>query len=90
MKEVLIKEYGDDNRFHERPEKNKSEFVYDTEDRVTTQWSNTQFFWQYRWTIDSYLALQLSKDIEEVTALNWCPAVEEFREEESVSQVLLK
>ena len=30
MKEVLIKEYRDDIGFHERPEKNKSEFVYNT------------------------------------------------------------
>ena len=29
VKEVLIKECGDHIRFHERPEKNKSEFVYD-------------------------------------------------------------
>ena len=30
VKQSLIKEYGDDIGFHERPEKNKSEFVYDT------------------------------------------------------------
>ena len=30
MKKALIKEYGDDIGFHERSEKNKSEFVYDT------------------------------------------------------------
>ena len=30
VNEVLIKEYGDGIEFHERPEKNKSEFVYDT------------------------------------------------------------
>ena len=27
---VLIKEYGDESGFHERPEKNNSEFAYDT------------------------------------------------------------
>ena len=30
VKEVLIKEYGDDIGFHETPEKNKSEFVNNT------------------------------------------------------------
>ena len=29
VKEVLIKEYEDDIGLHERPEKNKSKFVYD-------------------------------------------------------------
>ena len=30
MKEVLIEEYSDDIGFHERPEKTKCEYVYDT------------------------------------------------------------
>ena len=33
VKELLIKEYGDSIGFHERPERNKSEFIYDTNGR---------------------------------------------------------
>ena len=90
VKEVLIKEYGDDIGFHETPEKNKSEFVNNTKggSNYVKAVSNSFGITDDQSILN--LAPQLSKHIKELPSLNWCPTVELLLEEERVSQLLLK
>ena len=90
VKEVLIKEYRDDIGFHERPEKNKSEFVYDTKSGGNYIEAAFDSFGITDEQLILNLAPRLSKHIKEVPLLNWCPTVEQLLEEESVSQLLVK
>ena len=71
VKEVLINEYGDDIGFQERPEKNKSEFVYDTKGGGNYIEAAFNPFG----ITDEQLILNLVpfKHIKEVPPLNWCP-----------------
>ena len=90
VKEVLIKEYRDDIGFHERPEKNKSEFVYNTKGGGNYIEAAFDSFGITDEQLILNLAPRLSKHIKEVPLLNWCPTVEQLLEEESVSQLLVK
>ena len=85
-----IQEYGDDIRFHERPKKNKSEVVYDTEGGGNYIQAIFNSFGITDERLIVNLAPQLFKHIKEVPSLNWRPTVEQLLEEESVSQLLLK
>ena len=77
VKEVLIKECGDHIGFHERPEKNKSEFVYDREGRGNYVEAAFNSFGNTDDQLVLNLALRLSKHIKELPPLNWCPTVEQ-------------
>ena len=90
MKKALIKEYGDDIGFHERSEKNKSEFVYDTKCGANYVEAALNSFSITEEQLILNLAHWLSNHIKEVTLLNWCLTVEKLLEEKSLSRLLLK
>ena len=90
VKEVLFKEYGDDVGFLERPEKSKREFVYGIKDGVNYMEAAFDSFGITDEQLILKLPPRLSKHINEVPLLNWCPTVEQFLEEESVSQLLIE
>ena len=90
VKEVLIKEYRDDIGFHERPEKKKSEFMYDTKGGGNYVEAALNSFGITDEQLTLNLAPRLFKHIKEVPPLNSCPTVELLLEEESINQLLLK
>ena len=75
VKEVLIKEYEDDIGLHERPEKNKSKFVYDIKCGGNLIEAAVDSFGITDEQLILNLAPQLSRHIKMVPPLNWCPTV---------------
>ena len=87
---VLIKGYRHDKGFHETPERNKIEFVYDTKSWGDYIKASFSFFSITDKQLILNLAPQLFKHIKEVPLPNWCPTVKELLEGGSFNLLLLK
>jgi len=90
LKELLIKEFGEDIGFHERIQKNVSELVYDTR----AAGSYIEFALLSLGVTDDQLvknvATRLREQVIKTTTAPWPPYIHELEQDENLSEVLLK